>query len=430
MDLGQIDLEIKNKNFFKNKTLLSHIREIKKNNGRAHLMGLFSNGGVHGHINHLIASIQLFQSHEVPVVLHLITDGRDVAPQSAIEFVHEINPIINETVQVGTVIGRYYAMDRDNRWERVELAYNAIIFGNSNQETSNIEKAITKSYECDVSDEFILPTVINQYSGIRQNDGFFCLNFRADRARQILSAIGDPNFLKLKIKNRPQLTNLVGMVEYSDNHSTFMSTCYPKPKIKNTLGEWVSLAKKKQFRLAETEKYPHVTFFLNGGDESPLTGEVRNMPHSPKVATYDLKPEMSSEAVTAALVDAIESNYDLIVTNYANPDMVGHTGNLDAAIEACEAVDKGIGRLVAALKKVDGTLFLTADHGNCEVMSDPFTGNPHTSHTLNPVPAILFNGPKNKSLSHGGRLSDIAPTILELMNLRPPPEMTGNSLLL
>ena len=209
-----------------------------------------------------------------------------------------------------------------------------------------------------------------------------------------------------------------------------MSTCYPKPKIKNTLGEWVSLAKKKQFRLAETEKYPHVTFFLNGGDESPLTGEARNMPHSPKVATYDLKPEMSSEAVTTALVDAIESNYDLIVANYANPDMVGHTGNLNAAIEACEAVDKGIGHLVGALKKVDGTLLLTADHGNCEVMTDPFTGNPHTSHTLNPVPAILFNGPKNKSLSDGGRLSDIAPTILELMDLRPPPEMTGNSLLL
>ena len=430
MDLGQIDLEIENKNFFKNQTLLSHIQEIKKNNGRAHLMGLFSDGGVHGHINHLIASIQLFQFHEVPVILHLITDGRDVAPQSAIEFVNEINLIISEKVQVGTVIGRYYAMDRDNRWERVELAYNAIVFGNSDQKTSNIEKAITESYEVDISDEFILPTVINKYSGISQNDGFFCLNFRADRARQILSAIGDPNFIKLKIKNRPQLTNLVGMVEYSDTHSTFMSTCYPKPKIKNTLGEWVSLAKKKQFRLAETEKYPHVTFFLNGGDESPLTGEARNMPHSPKVATYDLKPEMSSEAVTTALVDAIKSNYDLIVTNYANPDMVGHTGNLDAAIEACEAVDKGIGRLVAALKKVDGTLFLTADHGNCEVMSDPLTGNPHTSHTLNPVPAILFNGPKNKSLSHGGRLSDIAPTILELMNLRPPPEMTGNSLLL
>ncbi len=192
----------------------------------------------------------------------------------------------------------------------------------------------------------------------------------------------------------------------------------------------MSLSKKKQFRLAETEKYPHVTFFLNGGNEKPLTGEARNMPHSPKVATYDLKPEMSSEAVTEALVDAIESNYDLIVTNYANPDMVGHTGNLDAAIQACEAVDKGIGRLVGALKKVDGTLFLTADHGNCEVMIDPFTGNPHTSHTLNPVPAILFNGPKNKSLSNGGRLSDIAPTILELMNLKPPPEMTGNSLLL
>ena len=430
MDLGQIDLEIENKNFLRNEALLNHIQDIKKNNGRGHLMGLFSNGGVHGHINHLIASIHLFQSHDVPVILHLITDGRDVAPQSAIEFVTQINPLISEKVQVGTVIGRYYSMDRDNRWERVELAYNAIVFGNSNQETSNIEMAITRAYESDVSDEFILPTVINKYSGIRQNDGFFCLNFRADRARQILSAIGDPKFLELQIKNRPRLTNLLGMVEYSDTHNTFMSICYRKPKIKNTLGEWVSLADKKQFRLAETEKYPHVTFFLNGGNEKPLIGEARNMPRSPKVATYDLKPEMSSEAVTEALVDAIENNYDLIVTNYANPDMVGHTGNLDAAIEACEAVDKGIGSLVDALKKVDGTLFLTADHGNCEVMTDPLTGNPHTSHTLNPVPAILFNGPKNISLSNGGRLSDIAPTILELMDLKPPPEMTGTSLLL
>ena len=430
MDLGQIDLEIENKNFFKNEVLLNHIKEIKKKNGRAHLMSLFSDGGVHGHINHLVASIRLFQSHSVPVILHLITDGRDVAPQSAIKFVDKISPFISEEVQVGTVTGRYYAMDRDNRWERVELAFNAIVFGNSNQETPNIEIAIGQAYESGVSDEFIIPTVINQYSGIRENDGFFCLNFRSDRARQILSAIGDPNFVELKIENKPQLTNLIGMVEYSDNHNTFMSTCYPKPKIKNTLGEWVSLAEKKQFRLAETEKYPHVTFFLNGGNEKSLIGEARNMPHSPKVATYDLKPEMSSEAVTEALVDAIESNYDLIVTNYANPDMVGHTGNLDAAIEACEAVDKGIGRLVNTLKKVDGTLFLTADHGNCELMTDPVTGNPHTAHTLNPVPAILFNGPKNKYLSDGGRLSDIAPTILELMDLNPPAEMTGNSLLI
>ena len=429
MDLGQIDLEIENENFFKNEVLLNHIKEIKKKNGRAHLMSLFSDGGVHGHINHLVASIRLFQSHSVPVILHLITDGRDVAPQSAIKFVDKISPFISKEVQVGTVTGRYYAMDRDNRWERVELAFNAIVFGKSNQETPNIEIAIGQAYESVVSDEFIIPTVINQYSGIRENDGFFCLNFRADRARQILSAIGDPNFVELKIENKPKLTNLIGMVEYSDNHNTFMSTCYPKPKIKNTLGEWVSLAEKKQFRLAETEKYPHVTFFLNGGNEKSLSGEARKMPHSPKVATYDLKPEMSSEAVTEALIDAIESNYDLIVTNYANPDMVGHTGNLDAAIEACEAVDKGIGRLVDALEKVDGTLFLTADHGNCELMTDPVTGNPHTAHTLNPVPAILFNGPENKYLSDGGRLSDIAPTILELMDLNPPAEMTGNSLL-
>ncbi len=430
MDLGQIDLEIENKNFFKNKNLLKHLQNIKKNNGRAHLMGLLSNGGVHGHINHLITSIQLFQSHDVPVILHLITDGRDVAPQSAIEFVNKINPLLSERVQAGTVSGRYYAMDRDNRWERVRLAYNAIILGNSNQKTSNIQMAIKKAYESDVTDEFIPPTVINKYPGIKEVDGFFCLNFRADRSRQILSAIGDPNFLELEIENRPKINNLLGMVEYSDNHNTFMATCYPKPKIKNTLGEWVSLAKKRQLRLAETEKYPHVTYFLNGGSEKSFTGEVRKMPHSPKVATYDLKPEMSAKAVTDTLVDAIDSDFDLIVTNYANPDMVGHTGNLHATIEACEAVDESLGHLVNALKKVEGTLFLTADHGNCEVMVDPFTGNPHTSHTLNPVPALLFNGPKNKSLLNGGRLSDIAPTILELMDLKPPPEMTGNSLLL
>ena len=430
MDLGQIDLEIENKNFFKNKNLLKHLQNIKKNNGRAHLMGVLSDGGVHGHINHLITSIRLFQSHDVPVILHLITDGRDVAPQSAIEFVDKINPLLSERVQAGTVSGRYYAMDRDNRWERVQLAYNAIIFGNSDQKTSNIQIAIKKAYESDFTDEFIPPTVINQYPGIKEIDGFFCLNFRADRSRQILSAIGDPNFLQLEIGNRPRINNLLGMVEYSENHNAFMAACYPKPKIKNTLGEWVSLAKKRQLRLAETEKYPHVTYFLNGGSEKSFIGEVRNMPHSPKVSTYDLKPEMSAKAVTNTLVDAIDGKYDLIVTNYANPDMVGHTGNLHATVQACEAVDKNLGHLVNALRKVEGTLFLTADHGNCEVMVDPFTGNPHTSHTLNPVPAILFNGPKNKSLSDGGRLSDIAPTILELMDLEPPPEMTGNSLLL
>jgi len=429
MDLGQIDLEIENKNFFKNEILLNQIKIIKNKRGRAHLMSLLSNGGVHGHLNHLLASIKLFQSHDIPITLHLITDGRDVAPRSAMEFIEKITPHLSANVEVGTVIGRYYAMDRDNRWDRIELAYNTMVFGDSNLETADVTAAVANAYEAGISDEFILPTVIQGYSGIKQNDGFFCLNFRADRVRQILSAIGDPSFSEIKIKNRPELTNLVGMVEYSDHHSTFMSTCYPKPKIKNTLGEWVSLAKKKQFRLAETEKYPHVTFFLNGGNEKPLTREDRNMPHSPKVATYDLKPEMSSEAVTDALVEAIESQYDFIVINYANPDMVGHTGDLDAAIKACEAVDIGIGRLVDALKKVDGILFLTADHGNCETMIDPVTGNPHTAHTVNPVPAILFNGPKNKSLHDGGRLSDIAPTILELMELSSPPEMTGKSLL-
>ena len=429
MDLGQIDLEIENKTFFNNETLLNQIKNIKNKKGHAHLMSLLSDGGVHGHLNHLLASINLFQSHDIPIILHLITDGRDVAPRSAMEFVDKITPHSSANVKVGTVMGRYYAMDRDNRWDRIELAYNAMVFADSDLETPDVKTAISNAYETGISDEFILPTVIKGYSGIKQNDGFFCLNFRADRVRQILSAIGDPSFSEIKIKNRPKLTNLVGMVEYSNHHSTFISTCYPKPKIKNTLGEWVSLAKKTQFRLAETEKYPHVTFFLNGGNEKPFNREGRNMPPSPKVATYDLKPEMSSEAVTDALVEAIESHYDLIVTNYANPDMVGHTGDLDAAIKACEAVDIGLGRLVDALKKVDGILFLTADHGNCETMIDPVTGNPHTAHTVNPVPAILFNGPKNKYLHDGGRLSDVAPTILELMGLNQPLEMTGKSLL-
>ena len=230
MDLGQIDLEIENKNFFKNEILLNQIKIIKNKRGRAHLMSLLSDGGVHGHLNHLLASIKLFQSHDIPITLHLITDGRDVAPRSAMEFVEKITPHLNANVEVGTVIGRYYTMDRDNRWDRIELAYNAMVFGDSNVETSNVTTAITNAYEAGLSDEFIMPTVIQGYSGIKQNDGFFCLNFRADRVRQILSAIGDPSFSEIKIKNRPELTNLVGMVDYSDHHSTCLLYTSPSPR--------------------------------------------------------------------------------------------------------------------------------------------------------------------------------------------------------
>ena len=243
MDLGQIDLEIENKTFFNNETLLNQIKNIKNKKGHAHLMSLLSDGGVHGHLNHLLASINLFQSHDIPVILHLITDGRDVAPRSAMEFVDKITPHSSANVKVGTVMGRYYAMDRDNRWDRIELAYNAMVFADSDLETPDVKTAISNAYETGISDEFILPTVIQGYSGIKQNDGFFSLNFRADRVRQILSAIGDPSFSDIKIKNRPELTNLVGMVEYSDHHSTFMSTCYPKPKIKVPINEKKSTQK-------------------------------------------------------------------------------------------------------------------------------------------------------------------------------------------
>ena len=270
--------------------------------------------------------------------------------------------------------------------------------------------------------------MIAGYSGIAQGDGFFCLNFRADRAREILAALAQPGFDGFDTGPRPDLAALLGMVEYSEAHNAFMSTVYPKAAIVNTLGEWVAKQGLTQFHLAETEKYPHVTFFLNGGQEEPWAGEDRFMPKSPKVATYDLQPEMSADEVTDRFVEAIGKGYDLIVTNYANPDMVGHTGDLKAAIAACEAVDRGLARVVAALERAGGAMIVTADHGNCEVMVDPATGGPHTAHTTNPVPVALVGGPAGAALKDG-RLADLAPTLLQLMGLPTPPEMTGESLL-
>jgi len=363
----------------------------------------------------------------VPVVLHAITDGRDVAPKSAYGYIGEIEEALSEGARIGTLSGRYYALDRDNRWERVAEAYRAIIQG-AGQKAATAHAAVTRGYENGETDEFITPTVIGDYAGVRDGDGIFCLNFRADRAREILAAIGQPGFDGFDTGPRPALAGLLGMVEYSEAHNGYMTTCFPKTPIVNTLGEWVAKQGRRQFRLAETEKYPHVTFFLNGGKEVPETGEDRFMPKSPKVATYDLQPEMSSEEVTDRFVAAIEAGYDLIVTNYANPDMVGHTGDLAAAIAACEAVDRGLARVVEALEAAGGAMLLTADHGNCELMVDPETGGPHTAHTTNLVPVALFGGPEGAKL-HDGRLADIAPTLLELMGLEKPAEMTGKSLI-
>lgn len=427
MDLGQIDLAVEDRSFFENEALQGFIASVKSSGGTAHMMGLVSDGGVHGHLNHIVAAAKAVADAGVPVALHAVTDGRDVAPKSALVHLSKLAETLPAGVEIVTVNGRYYAMDRDNRWERVERAYDAMIKGQGRAAETALS-AVENAYEKSETDEFIVPTVIDGYSGVQDGDGFFCLNFRADRAREILRAIGEPGFAEFDTGARPNLSAMLGMVEYSNGHNEYLTTVFPKRDIVNTLGEWVAKQGLRQFRLAETEKYPHVTFFLNGGKEQAEQGEDRFMPKSPKVATYDLQPEMSAPEVTEQFVEAIRAGYDLIVTNYANPDMVGHTGDLQAAIRACEAVDKGLSRVVEALVEVGGAMIVTADHGNCETMVDPTTGGPHTAHTLNPVPVALVGGPQGATL-RDGRLSDLAPTLLDLMGLPKPPEMTGTSLL-
>ena len=428
MDLGQIDLSIEDGSFYDTAAIVAFADQILATGGTAHLIGVASNGGVHGHLDHVIASAKALTDRGVAVKIHAVTDGRDVAPSSADAFIPELVQRLPDGAHIATVTGRYFALDRDNRWERVSQAFEAIVKGAGQQTAIDPATAVAAAYERGETDEFITATVIDGYSGVQDGDGLWCLNFRADRAREILAAIGDPNFEGFNTGKRPAFAALLGMVEYSAGHNAYMTTVFPKRKIVNTLGEWVAKQGLRQFRLAETEKYPHVTFFLNGGKETPEDGEDREMPKSPKVATYDLQPEMSSSEVTQHFVAAIEEGYDLIVCNYANPDMVGHTGDLGAAIAACEAVDQGLAEVVAALEKAGGAMIVTADHGNCETMVDPETGGPHTAHTTNLVPVALYGAPRDVSLAPG-RLADLAPTLLALMGLEQPPEMTGQSLI-
>ncbi len=429
MDLGQIDLAIEDGSFFETPALTQFIARMKQTGGTAHLMGLVSDGGVHGSLEHMIASIGVLARAGIPVAIHAITDGRDVAPKSALGYVATLEEALPDIAHIVTLTGRYFAMDRDNRWERVSEAYHAIVNAKGQHKTATANHAISNAYNRSETDEFIAATVIGDYAGVQDGDGLWCLNFRADRAREILAAVGDPEFDAFETGQRPEFGALMGMVEYSDRHNHYMTTMFPSTAIVNTLGEWVAKQGLRQFRLAETEKYPHVTFFLNGGKETPELGEDRYMAPSPKVATYDLQPEMSAAEVTENFIRAIEDGYDLIITNYANPDMVGHTGNIAAAIKACEAVDAGLGQVMAALEKAGGAMIVTADHGNCETMIDPETGGPHTAHTINPVPVALFGGPEGAKL-RPGRLSDLAPTLLDLMGLPKPPEMTGETLII
>jgi len=427
MDLGQIDLAIEEGSFAQNPALGEFITKLKTTGGTAHVFGVVSDGGVHGHITHMKAAVAALANAGVPVAIHAITDGRDVAPQCAEAFLSDLTDSLPEGARVATVIGRYWAMDRDNRWERIERAWRAITLAEG-ETVANPAQAIAQAYARGETDEFIAPSVIGDYKGARLGDGVFCLNFRADRAREILAALGAPSFTGFNRGQPPHWAAMLGMVDYSTAHNAFMTTAYPKNQVKNGLGEWVGAHGLRQFRLAETEKYPHVTFFLNGGTEAQAEGEDRAMPASPKVATYDLQPEMSAGEVTDKLVAAIGAGYDLIVVNYANPDMVGHTGDLEAAKRACEAVDAGLGAALTALDAAGGAMLVCADHGNCETMIDPDTGGPHTAHTLNPVPVVLVGGPAGAGL-RDGRLADVAPTILALLGLDQPSEMTGQSLI-
>ena len=404
-------------------TFQHFVRKASSGSGRIHLMGLASDGGVHAHSSHIIALNKLLQQAGFEVIIHLWTDGRDVAPHAAAEqwpaLFQQLDP-----KQVASVCGRYFSMDRDNRWDRVSRAYHAMVSGTGAPFTDPMSPL-----DPDQSDEFTQPSVREDYTGFYEGDAVVCANFRSDRVREILSALLEPQFDGFDRETVPQISATLAMTPYSDRLATLCDVLFMPEALTMGLGETVANAGKTQFRLAETEKYPHVTFFFSGGREAPYAGEDRHVAPSPKVATYDLQPEMSSQQVGDRLAQVIRSKqHDMVICNFANPDMVGHTGDLAAAIAACEAVDVQLAKAVEACEATGGAMLVTADHGNCEQMWDPATNGPHTAHTTNPVPVILVGGPSNARLNHGA-LCDLAPTMLDLMGIAQPPEMTGRSLL-
>ncbi|MEJ0073980.1 MAG: 2,3-bisphosphoglycerate-independent phosphoglycerate mutase [Alphaproteobacteria bacterium] len=426
-ELPRIDHAVESGELAKNPVLGTFIEKLKQSGGTCHLMGLVSPGGVHSHQNHAVALAKILSDAGVPVAFHAFMDGRDTPPRAGAEYMAKLIADLPKPVRIATVSGRYYAMDRDNRWERVSKAYEAVVDGKG-APFADPAAAIAGAYKSNVTDEFIIPAVIGGYQGMRDNDGVLCFNFRADRVRELLAAILDPKFSGFQRPRTVKVAAAVGMAEYSEALNAFMQALFPSQPLSNILGEIVSRTGRTQLRMAETEKYPHVTYFLNGGREEKYPGEDRIMVPSPKVATYDLQPEMSAPELTDKAVAAIDSGkYDLIVLNFANPDMVGHTGSLPAAIKAVETVDISLGKIADAVLRQRGALLVTADHGNCELMRDPVTGGPHTAHTTNPVPVMLV-GEKKGSLAEG-RLADIAPTLLALMGLPKPAEMTGTSLI-
>jgi 2,3-bisphosphoglycerate-independent phosphoglycerate mutase len=426
-DLPKIDLAARDGTLEKLIEASGIVAKLKASGGTCHIVGLMSPGGVHSHQSHAAAVARAMVARGVPAVVHAYTDGRDTPPQSAVEDMRRLAAELPPEVPIATVVGRYFAMDRDKRWDRVERAYNLMVDA-TGARYDRATAAVEAAYAEGKFDEFVPPAAIGDYAGMRDGDAVLSINFRSDRMREILAALLLADFDGFKRQRTVRIAAAVGMASYGDALDPVCGTLFPRDELVLGLGETVSKAGRTQLRMAETEKYPHVTFFFSGGREEPYPGEARILVASPKVATYDLKPEMSAPELTEKAVAAIASGtHDLIVLNFANPDMVGHTGSLEAAIKAVETVDAGLGRIADAVAAQGGALLVTADHGNCELMRDPETGGPHTSHTTNVVPVMLMGRPG--ATLRDGRLGDIAPTLLALMGLAQPMEMTGRSLI-
>jgi 2,3-bisphosphoglycerate-independent phosphoglycerate mutase len=427
-DLPRIDAAFADGTIAASPALAKLVEALRQTGGTCHLIGLVSPGGVHSHQNHGVALARLLAGAGIPTLVHTFLDGRDTPPRSAQEYMAAFRATLPASAHIATVSGRYYAMDRDKRWERVHQAWETLVLGEGGH-APEPASAIDAAYQADISDEFVHPTAIAGYRGMQDGDAILCFNFRADRVREILSALLDPGFTGFPRSRTPKFCAALGMTRYSDDLARHMDVIMAAQSMEHLLGQVVAASGRTQLRMAETEKYPHVTYFLNGGIEDPNPGEERIMVPSPKVATYDLQPEMSAPELTDKAVAAIDTGrFDLIVLNFANPDMVGHTGSLPAAVRAVETVDTCLGRIAEAVAGQGGALLVTADHGNCEMMRDPNTGGPHTAHTTNPVPVFLTGTPKGGTL-RDGRLADIAPTLLALMRLPQPAEMTGHTLL-
>ena len=430
-DLPRIDAALADGSLAANLRLEQFVERLKDSGGTCHIMGLISPGGVHSHSDHIVALAQIIAGSGVQIWLHCFMDGRDTPPKNGAGYMEELLAGISEYpgISVATVSGRYYAMDRDQRWGRVSKAYDTITSAVGLAANDGLA-AIRNSYETKTFDEFIQPTVVTGYDGMRDGDGVLMANFRADRVREILAALVEPDFSGFQRGKVIRFADRLGVVSYSNALDKRIGVLFPPNQLRQTLGEVVAKAGLRQLRIAETEKYAHVTFFLNGGEEAEFAGEDRILVPSPKVTTYDLKPEMSAGEVTDRLVRAIKlRQHHLIVVNYANPDMVGHTGKLSAAIMAVEMIDRCLGRLIDVVRSVGGAMVVAADHGNIEMMRDSDNDGEHTQHTTGPVPVLLVNRKPDQVALRDGSLADLAPTVLDLMGLPRPSEMTGRSLL-